>query len=192
MSTRCTRFIHGMPTADATSQPMPTTKPWPVPFFAAAVTLASLLACSADEPGAAEGDLATCQAHAEPKAKPANYMRQVSFSKEVLPVFQASCAFASCHGSQNLNGIFLGARSSPTKIREALLAQPPKSTGAMPYVTPSDPERSYLLRKLDGNFCDITCTDGRCGERMPKGGDPIATEERQLVADWIAAGAPDN
>ena len=40
----------------------------------------------------------------------------------------------------------------PSTIRAGLLKTGERST--MPLVTPGDPSRSYLLRKLDGAFCD--------------------------------------
>jgi hypothetical protein len=47
------------------------------------------------------------------------------------------------------------------------------------------PEYSYLVYKLLGDGAVV-------GARMPPEGPPLATEEIARVADWIAAGAPDN
>jgi hypothetical protein len=53
-----------------------------------------------------------------------------------------------------------------------------------PYVTPNEPDRSFLLDVLtkDDPGCGIT--------RMPFGLEPLSAGEVQQVRDWIAAGAP--
>ncbi len=52
-------------------------------------------------------------------------------------------------------------------------------------VIPSDPDESYLLHKLEGRA-------GIAGERMPKGGPFLASDEVKAVSQWIADGALDN
>jgi hypothetical protein len=157
------------------------------------IAVALLAACSASGEDADSASSASCSAHTSPAAtKPS---RDVSFEREVLPIFQASCSFTSCHGSPGLNSIYLGAKGRVTDastIRTALLEQRPKALASMPYVTPSDTGNSFLLRKLDGAFCNLDCEDGKCGERMPKGGDPLAPAALETIETWIASGAPDN
>ena len=62
----------------------------------------------------------------------------------------------------------------------------------MPFVTPGDAKRSYLLRKLHGDFCDVDCKEGDCGARMPKNDDPLDAASLATIQTWIANGAPDN
>ena len=52
-------------------------------------------------------------------------------------------------------------------------------------VIPSDPDKSYLLHKLEGRA-------GIAGERMPKGGPFLTSDEVEIVSQWIADGALDN
>jgi hypothetical protein len=120
--------------------------------------------------------------------------RDVSFASEVMPLFQTSCAFVSCHGSPSKNnGIYLGSGGADgagaSEARAALLEVAPSAS--MPFVTPGKPDRSFLIRKLDGDFCGLTC-EGGCGERMPKGGAALAPAALTTIATWIANGAPDN
>ena len=110
---------------------------------------------------------------------------------------KASCTFGSCHGSPTggNNGIYLGAKGggNVSAIREALLGKGPAMLPSMKYVTPYQPQNSFLLKKLEGDFCGIdSCADGKCGERMPRGGDPIDPAALETVQTWIAQGALDH
>jgi hypothetical protein len=113
--------------------------------------------------------------------------RDVSFSEEVLPLLREGCAYGSCHGTPGRNGLYLGGDASA--VRAALLEN--AEVASMPFVSPGKPERSWLMRKLDGDFCGVTC-DGDCGERMPKAGDPLEPAALGTIATWIGKGAPDN
>ncbi|MFN7914318.1 MAG: hypothetical protein U0Q55_03190 [Vicinamibacterales bacterium] len=54
------------------------------------------------------------------------------------------------------------------------------------YVTPGNPEASYLLHKIDGR-------SGIVGTRMPRNGPPFMTEGQVLILRrWIELGAPRN
>jgi hypothetical protein len=54
------------------------------------------------------------------------------------------------------------------------------------YVTPGNPEASYLLHKIDGR-------SGIVGTRMPRNGPPYMTEGQVLILRrWIELGAPRN
>ncbi len=51
-------------------------------------------------------------------------------------------------------------------------------------VTPSDPDNSYLVQKVED-------APGIMGQRMPVGGQ-LSSFEIGLIRDWIAAGASNN
>ena len=78
------------------------------------------------------------------------------------------------------------------------LGMPAVEAPDWPRVKKGDPERSYLMRKLDGSQrCgDLTCvvvtgSSKPCGERMP-GGDsalPLEPDELRKMRDWIKQGA---
>ena len=68
-------------------------------------------------------------------------------------------------------------------------------------VVPGDVDKSYLYRKLTGNFADLACATATdptgmaataCGERMPYRLPPLSDAKLRLVHDWIAAGAPND
>jgi hypothetical protein len=102
-----------------------------------------------------------------------------SFATDVGPILRRSCSGGEiCHS---------GILSNPWSYA-ALLNTPATRDcpNAGPRVTPSDLEKSYLIRKLTGvGMCPGT-------ERMPRGGAPLPTGEIQTIADWICAGAKDN
>ena len=122
----------------------------------------------------------------------------MSFEADVLPIFSASCTFSSCHGSPNgpgNNGIYLGARGGgnhdAAKIRAALVEGSSPKLPSMKYVKPFDAASSYLLVKIDGSFCAVPeCADGRCGDRMPRGGSALDPAAIETITLWIAQGAP--
>ncbi|MBX3263284.1 MAG: hypothetical protein KF782_26665 [Labilithrix sp.] len=151
----------------------------------AGIVAAAAGGCSSGPEDVAAASSSTCASRA------ATAPRDVSFARDVLPLFQTSCAFGSCHGAPGRNGVYLGGRGSDASAIRAELLET-SARASMPFVTPGEPDRSWLLRKLDGDFCGVTCSGGACGERMPKGGDPLSAPARDAIAAWIASGAPDN
>ena len=166
-------------------------KRYAIGWGAVVLSVALLAACSSSSGESA----ATCVGHTSSAAStPAT--KAVSFKDDILPIFQQSCVFSSCHGSPTgaNNGIYLGAKGSAntTGIRDALVGKSSARMPSMKYVTPGKPESSYLLHKLDGNFCGLdACADGKCGDRMPRGGDALDEGLISVVEAWIAQGAPD-
>jgi mono/diheme cytochrome c family protein len=92
---------------------------------------------------------------------------EVSFSGDVLPIFEARCVV--CHGASGG-----WAADSYTSVME--------SGNSAPVVIPGDPEGSNLGQWLLG-----THPNGF----MPPGGS-LPADEVQTILDWIAAGALDN
>jgi hypothetical protein len=136
-------------------------------------------------------DSNTCEDYSPPATFDPN-TPSVTFSGSVMPVFAASCAFTSCHGSpsNSNNGIYLG-DPDPKKTHDALVNVGASELSSMPYVTPGDPRRSFLMRKLDGSQCvlDAQCAGGSCGERMPRDDQPLPLDTRDAIRRWIAQGA---
>lgn len=52
-------------------------------------------------------------------------------------------------------------------------------------VVPGDPDRSYLVKKLEGG-------PGIVGDQMPRLAPPLDQSTIDLVRDWIKRGAPDD
>jgi hypothetical protein len=153
-----------------------------------------LFACSADDAGGSgTSEPKACVAHLNPS--PTELARPiVAFETEIAPILARSCAFASCHGSRGSgnHGVFLAAKSADemTAVKNALVA-PSRALPSMPYVTPGDPDNSFLLHKLDGDLCVLEekCTSGSCGKSMPEGNNVLPEASRDAVRRWIAQGA---
>jgi len=160
--------------------------------LAVTATLGALACGSTPSSDGAPSELSAACPEPGDRAQPT--ARSVSFAADVLPVFLSSCAFAACHGSSKggSNGVFLGAKNGSNDaaaIRASLVGRT-ATQAPLPYVTPSDPSRSYLFRKLT-ELCGLPCEDGRCGQRMPRGGDPLDPASLETVRAWIAQGAPE-
>ncbi len=107
---------------------------------------------------------------------------------DVAMILGRSCALGGCHLSgPGAGGLVLG-RSSDA-WRAALVNVPSQQNPAMPLVAPGDPDRSWLVVKLLGSFCDAPCDpELGCGGPMPPG-EPLSDAERATIIAWIADGA---
>jgi len=102
-------------------------------------------------------------------------------------IFTPKCAIPDCHASKAP-----GAEEGPP---EGLILENGKSHEAIVKVqahefdllrvAPGDPDNSYLVRK-------ITPGAQIAWHRMPLDHPELKDSERQLIRDWIAAGAPKN
>ncbi len=153
-----------------------------------------LCSCSSSAEPAAEG---SCASQTSAAALPSG-AGHVAFERDVLPIFIASCSFSACHGATGgtNNGVFLGSRASPNDaaaIRAALVDRPSSTAPSFAYVTPFDPQASFLMRKLRGDFCGVDdCERGNCGERMPRGSPALDPKSLSTVETWITQGASQN
>jgi hypothetical protein len=80
----------------------------------------------------------------------------------------------------------------------------PVEIASMPFVTPGNPARSYLMHKLDGDLCTLSCIPANplivgvegmapwCGGQEPYHEGPLSQPSRDLVRRWIAQGARNN
>jgi len=132
----------------------------------------------------------------------------LTLETDILPIIARSCALStSCHKSGTTNPLSLGPGlvDGDAVATDAVLADISTSLGMPAVEVPDwlrvrkgDPERSYLMRKLDGSQrCgDLACvvvvgSSKPCGERMP-GGDsalPLEPDELKRMRDWIKQGA---
>ncbi len=91
----------------------------------------------------------------------------VSFSNDVLPIFQSRCS--SCHsGEQARKGLSL-------MSYESIMAG--SIDGAV--IIPGDANGSLLVQLVSGG-------------QMPKQGPKLTPEQIQIIIDWIMAGALNN
>lgn len=131
----------------------------------------------------------------------------VSFAKDVIPIFQTSCNFGACHGSDSSSpqeNLALGkgkgetmSASEITEIRDAIVGAASERS-SLPMVTAGDPASSWLLLKMVySNFgaCQAiadTCEASGCGSRMPLNSPAIEQASIDAIAGWIKDGAKDN
>ncbi len=128
--------------------------------------------------------------------------RDVSLRLEVAPLLAARCTGSGCHGGDDpAMGLDL---STADAIRTTAVGVLARERGGRAFLETLDPRWSTLPRVDPG----ITAGQGRpeysyviykllgdgpiWGARMPRGGVALSDEETRLVADWIAAGAPDS
>ena len=99
-------------------------------------------------------------------------------------IFTPGCATLSCHGAGNAGGMTLAAGAAYAN----LVGVPPSNSAALAAgllrVAPGDPDRSFLLRKLEGALGPDE------GQPMPRVGAQLPPALIDLVRRWIAAGAP--
>ena len=136
---------------------------------------------------------------------PGDLAPTASFHADVVPIFVASCSFATtCHGDRNRGqaGLYLGRSSNDGADADAVyenLVGVKATIAPMIRVTPGDPGNSFLMHKLDRdqNTSGISCNGaglngGPCGDGMPVSGDELSTAKRELVRIWIRDGAARN
>ena len=93
-----------------------------------------------------------------------------------------TCARGGCHAqASSAGGLSLAAASAYNNLVDAPSQQQP----GLNRVTPNDPERSYLIKKLRGDL-DIS------GSRMPQGGPFLSDAEIDRFVRWIDNGAPND
>ena len=88
----------------------------------------------------------------------------VSFKNDIQPIFNANCI--ACHGGTN--GLYLTSY-------EGLMQGGVNG----PVIIPGDPANSRLIWYVSDGY-------------MPLGGPPLSAGQAQTLANWVAAGAPNN
>jgi hypothetical protein len=101
-------------------------------------------------------------------------------------VFDASCAFSTCHGEGGGNAglSLLPGESWAELVGVAAEGDADGVPDGETRVIAGDPDGSYLVKKLEG-------AEGIVGDTMPQS-SPLDAERLQLVRDWIESGALDD
>jgi hypothetical protein len=115
-----------------------------------------------------------------------------------MPIFSASCAIGvPCHGNgshpPNLGGMGVTAAD----IYAAIVDVNSTEVATMKYVAKSDPQNSYLMRKVEQSdpSCDLMCVTPpgqlatSCKTQMPNGGVPLSDSDQNTIRSWIRQGA---
>jgi len=154
-----------------------------------ALALAVLAGCGTPPPEWTV-DASACAPYVVPSTE--DLMAPVQmFAADVVPLLTAHCA--GCHGTTGSpsGNLFLGATAGDAGAVYANLVQPSGELAGMPFITPSDPARSFLMHKLDGDQCqyDAMCGGGSCDLGMPMSGGMLSVVDRDTIRRWIAQGA---
>ena len=132
----------------------------------------------------------------------------VSFAKDIVPIFQPSCAIAgsTCHGTPDVVttqmrpylGSFDGGTDAAAVVQGLVGVMSPEDPNVM-IVKAGDPANSYMMHKLDGDQCTLAsaCATGMtmytdCGQQMPYSSPPLDDATRDIIRRWIAQGARNN
>jgi hypothetical protein len=142
-----------------------------------------------------------------------------SFLNDVVPVFTFSCDFSGCHispsgtpleylGDEGTGSMPPSTYTFANAVYMGIVGKPTIEDPQMMFVKPGDPTNSYLMRKMDGALCDLTCAPNNalynqfvtqdnlstpCGSFMPITSQTILDQsKRDIVRQWIAQGAKNN
>ena len=113
---------------------------------------------------------------------------EATFENVYSVVFEgATCTSSSCHGAPTkASGFDLSTIDvAYTQLLGADGKGQPQGCpkNPSPYVTPGDPDKSYIVAKCTAGATNI------CGGTMPLGG-ALSEPLLKVLSDWIAAGAP--
>lgn len=108
---------------------------------------------------------------------PDNTTGAISFSQNVLPIFQASCSGSGCHINNTQSGVNL---TSFNSIRASSGAQ----YGGL-VVVPGNAAGSPLINKIESS-------SPLFGQRMPRGRSPLSSPNIATIKTWINDGAINN
>jgi hypothetical protein len=107
-----------------------------------------------------------------------------SYKDHIQPIFTANCALSGCHaGSRPEEGMSLEAGKSYDNI----VNKPSQQVPSRMRIKPSDPDNSYLYRKIRGEQGAV----GGSGSRMPLGGS-LSNTQIETIKNWITQGAQNN
>lgn len=91
------------------------------------------------------------------------------YEKQIAPIFEEHCI--DCHGPDTQEaGLRLDRRALMLKGGDSGLAS----------LVPGKPQKSHLIERI---------TAAAAAERMPPESDPIPLEQKELISEWIVAGA---
>jgi len=114
----------------------------------------------------------------------------VSFSMDIQPIFNRSCALPSCHippvpaqGQDLSPGVAYGQLVNVSSTEQPRLKR----------VKPGDPNASYLVRKIQGgpNISGVLMPNG-CPGVPAAGAQCLTPDEIMAIVQWITECAPNN
>jgi hypothetical protein len=112
--------------------------------------------------------------------EPATPISDPSFSTDIQPIFNNSCALGGCHNSTAEAGLVLTQGVAYANIVNVASTQVP----TLMRVDPSDAPNSYLVKKIEGSQS--------VGVRMPKDRSALSSVSIQNIKNWVNRGAKNN
>ena len=115
----------------------------------------------------------------------------ISFSMDIQPIFNRSCALPSCHGPPvPAQGQDLSAGVAYSQLVNVPSTEQPKLERVKPDGKPQD---SYLVRKIQGgpNISGVLMPQG-CPAVPLAGAQCLTADEIQAIIQWIKECAPNN
>ena len=108
----------------------------------------------------------------------------VSFVDDIQPILASGCALSGCHGS-NANPAEKPLVLSAGQAYDNIVSIASGENPAMLRVSPSQPDNSYLVHKIQGTQLSV----GGSGDRMPLGQPPLSQSTTDLIRRWISEAA---
>lgn len=171
----------------------------------AVVSLGAITGCGNADTATATGSSSssggdTCADYGTAKAG-------ASFKDDVIPVFQLSCNFSSCHNAESPSPqgkLALGLQKGNTMTADDIKTVYDRIVGgisdrsSLAMVEPGAPEKSWLVAKIsyaDFGACPAvsdTCGPQGCGGRMPLNSPALSATALDAIAGWVKDGAKNN
>jgi hypothetical protein len=114
----------------------------------------------------------------------------VSFSMDIQPIFNRSCALPSCHVPPvPAQGQDLSAGVAYSQLVNVASTEQPK----LERVKPGKPQDSYLVRKIEGgpNISGVMMPNG-CPASPLAGAQCLTPDEMAAIGQWVTECAPNN
>ena len=101
----------------------------------------------------------------------------MSFAADVEPILASGCAFSGCHGTINANPGNKPMVLTAGQAYNNIVGVPSGELPSMNRITAGDPDKSYLIHKLQGTHASV----GGAGSRMPLGQAPFSQSSIDLI-----------
>ncbi|HUE30931.1 MAG TPA: hypothetical protein VMR79_08640 [Verrucomicrobiae bacterium] len=114
----------------------------------------------------------------------------VSFSMDIQPIFNRSCALVSCHsGAVPAQAQDLTAGAAYRQLVNVASTEQPR----LKRVKPGEPNNSYLVRKIEGgpNISGVLMPNG-CPSSPASGAQCLTADEIAAIVQWVTECAPNN
>jgi hypothetical protein len=119
---------------------------------------------------------------------PAAPTTTVSFSANVEPFLNSTCAFSGCHGTTNTRPNNKPMVLATGQAYDNIVNVSAGELATMMRIRPSKPDSSYLIHKLQGTHLTV----GGSGARMPLNQAALPQSQIDMMRTWVSEGAKRN